>query len=109
MQLVTRIMTPPACSLTSELVTLRIRSGQMPTRVCQRSVLIGNTFTCNDVHKSKASEYCFVRHKCTYGNMAESELICVRAVLLRTEDASTLKSDVIRQYLLSELSRYLFY
>ena len=47
-----------------------------------------------------------MRHKCTYGNMAESKLLCVRAdTLLRSKYASITKSDVIRQYV-SELSRF---
>ena len=45
-----------------------------------------------------------VRQKCTFGNMAESELLCVRvATSLRNKYAH------IRQYMLSELPRFLFY
>ena len=48
---------------------------------------------------------------CETENMAESELLCVRvATLPRSKYASILvKSDVIRQYMLSELPRFLFY
>ena len=49
----------------------------------------------------------FMRQKYTYVNMAENELLCVRVVtLLRSKDASTQKSDVIRQCLYSKLSRF---
>ena len=45
------------------------------------------------------------RQKCTYGNMAESELLCVRVATLQNQICKHTKSDVIRQYM-SELSRF---
>ena len=43
-------------------------------------------------------------------DMAESELLCVRvATLLRNKYASIQRVDVIGQYMLAELLRFLFY
>ena len=50
-----------------------------------------------------------MREKCTYGNKAESELLCVRvATALIKQICNHTKSDVIREYV-SELSKFLFY
>ena len=50
-----------------------------------------------------ASNYCscpVARQKCTYGNMAESELLCVRVtILLRKKKCKHSKSDIMRQYM----------
>ena len=41
-----------------------------------------------------------MRQNCTYGNMAESELLCVRvAALLTCKDTRTLRDDVIMQHM----------
>ena len=43
-----------------------------------------------------------LRQKCTYGNITESELLCVRVVLYVKRICKLTKSDAIRQYMLSE-------
>ena len=40
--------------------------------------------------------------------MAESELLCVRVATLLRNKYTSIQSDVIRQYRLSELSRFYF-